>query len=545
MSTRWRLILGVGLIGIVAACSSGATKTSAPNSSPTSAALASSLLPGSSAPTTLPTTKMEVTTPTSTIAATATTTTTAAASTDDAPIAGATRYSFTYGPIEVKAGQNNIAFSSGAVPKPPVDGFIVRMKPDIQRADKTIPRVDEIHLHHGVWVNTSGKTASGSRKLDLFMAAGEEKTITTMPAGYGYPYTTADNWIINYMIHNLNQEPEPIWITYDLDVIPATSAPSTMKAVTPIWMDVQAGNGYPVFDVMKGSGTDGVFTYPDDATEPYSGGAKINEWTADRDVTLVGTAGHLHPGGLYTDLNVKRGDAIAPLFRSEAKYFEPAGPVSWDLAMSATPSTWRATIKAGDTLSVSATYETKLASWYESMGIMVVWAAEGSEGPDPFTTNVVVPGALTHGQLAENRNHGGEATDLPDAATYASQPALPTVPIASWIYAQGDLHVGQKVVPTVKPGQTITFDNLDAPLDNGQWHTITSCKAPCNRATGIAYPLADGPVIFDSGQLGTAGVPTAGRTTWTTPADLPSGTYTYFCRIHPKMRGAFRVDSTS
>jgi plastocyanin len=543
MSTRWRLILGVGLIGILAACSSGATKTSEPNTPPTSAALASSLLPGSSAPTTLPTTKMEVTT--SAAAAPATTTTTAAVSTDDAPIAGATRYSFKYGPIEVKAGQNNIAFSSGAVPKPPVDGFIVRMKPDIQRADKTIPRVDEIHLHHGVWVNTSGKTASGSRKLDLFMAAGEEKTITTMPAGYGYPYTTADDWIINYMIHNLNQEPEPIWITYDLDVIPATSAPSTMKAVTPIWMDVQAGNGYPVFDVMKGSGTDGVFTYPDDATEPYSGGAKINEWTADRDVTLVGTAGHLHPGGLYTDLNVKRGDATAPLFRSEAKYFEPAGPVSWDLAMSATPSTWRATIKAGDTLSVSATYETKLASWYESMGIMVVWAAEGSEGPDPFTTNVVVPGALTHGQLAENRNHGGEATDLPDAATYASQPALSNVPISSWIYAQGDLHVGQKVVPTVKAGQTITFDNLDAPLDNGQWHTITSCQAPCNKSTGIAYPLANGPVIFDSGQLGTAGVPTAGRTTWTTPADLPSGTYTYFCRIHPKMRGAFRVDSTS
>jgi plastocyanin len=542
MSHRLRLILGVGLIGMLAACSS-ATTTSASTPPTTVAALASSLLPGSSAPTTLPTTKMEVTT---TSAATpVTTATTAAASTDEAPVAGATRYSFTYGPIEVKSGQNNIAFSSGAVPKPPVDGFIVRMKPDIQRADKSIPRVDEIHLHHGVWVNASGKNAIGGRQLDLFMAAGEEKTITTMPAGYGYPYTTSDNWIINYMIHNLNQEPEPIWITYDLDVIPTSSAPSTMKAVTPIWMDVQDGNRYPVFDVMKDSGRDGVFTYPEDANEPYSGGAKINEWKADRDVTLVGTAGHVHPGGLYTDLKVKRGDASAPLFRSEATYFEPAGPVSWDMAMSATPAAWRANIKAGETLNVSATYETKLGSWYESMGIMVVWAAEGSEGPDPFTTNVAVPGALTHGQLAENRNHGGEATDLPDATTYAAQPALPTIPIASWIYGQGDLHVGQNVVPTVKPGQTITFNNLDAPLDNGQWHTITSCKAPCNRGTGIAYPLADGPVIFDSGQLGIAGAPTANRNTWTTPSDLPSGTYTYFCRIHPKMRGAFRVDSTS
>ena len=33
-------------------------------------------------------------------------------------------------------------------------------------------------------------------------------------------------------------------------------------------------------------------------------------------------------------------------------------------------------------------------------------------------------------------------------------------------------------------------------------HTITACKAPCNRTTGIAYPLANGPVDFDSGNLG-------------------------------------------
>jgi plastocyanin len=28
---------------------------------------------------------------------------------------------------------------------------------------------------------------------------------------------------------------------------------------------------------------------------------------------------------------------------------------------------------------------------------------------------------------------------------------------------------------------------------------------------------------------------------WATPKNLPVGTYTYFCRIHPSMRGAFRV----
>jgi plastocyanin len=28
---------------------------------------------------------------------------------------------------------------------------------------------------------------------------------------------------------------------------------------------------------------------------------------------------------------------------------------------------------------------------------------------------------------------------------------------------------------------------------------------------------------------------------WKTPKNLKIGTYTYFCRIHPFMRGAFRV----
>ena len=36
-------------------------------------------------------------------------------------------------------------------------------------------------------------------------------------------------------------------------------------------------------------------------------------------------------------------------------------------------------------------------------------------------------------------------------------------------------------VPTIKQGQSITFDNLDAPLGNGIWHTITDCAEPVRR----------------------------------------------------------------
>jgi hypothetical protein len=60
----------------------------------------------------------------------------------------------------------------------------------------------------------------------------------------------------------------------------------------------------------------------------------------------------------------------------------------------------------------------------------------------------------------------------------------------------------------------------------------------------VSYPLADGKVQFDSGQLGYGPqgyTAAAQRSEWLTPDKLPPGTYTYFCRVHPYMRGAFRV----
>ena len=81
-------------------------------------------------------------------------------------------------------------------------------------------------------------------------------------------------------------------------------------------------------------------------------------------------------------------------------------------------------VKKGDTLESSATYETKLASWYESMGIMVVYMADsGAERQDPFKTKVDYPGQVTHGHLPENSVHGGQGH--PTSPTRASCPPAP------------------------------------------------------------------------------------------------------------------------
>src|SRR5258706_1670125 len=84
-------------------------------------------------------------------------------------------------------------------------------------------------------------------------------------------------------------------------------------------MDVQAGHAYPVSDVKKGAGRNQRFTYPDQARDPYAGGPRLNEWKVDTPGTLVSTAGHVHPGGLFTDLElVRRGATAARARRGRA-----------------------------------------------------------------------------------------------------------------------------------------------------------------------------------------------------------------------------------
>jgi plastocyanin len=456
---------------------------------------------------------------------------------------GAKRITYKVGPFDVTPGQNRIGYEPISQ-RPQVDGYITRITPDLTYLDGRVPAVDVIHLHHAVWINTSRRAATDSTYgVQPFFAAGEEKTRLILPKGYGYPLKTTDGLLLNHMIHNLTPVPTQVYMTYQIDFVPkGARAARGIRPVRPIWMDVHNGSLYPVFNVRKGSGGDGRFTYPDEARNPYRGGPKKNRWVVDRPGVLVATAGHLHPGGLFTDLKVRRGGKTARLFRSRAKYFEPAGAVSWDVAMTATRPDWRVKVKEGDVLSVNATYDTKRGAWWESMGIMVAFMANGGPGDNPFKTKVDKPGVLTHGHLPENDNHGGGPSSLPDARQLPDGPENPGfVDLFNFRYQLGDLSLGDPArnPPVIRAGQSLTFRDAG---DNAKeiYHSITSCRPPCNGATGIAYPIADGNVQFESGTLGSR-TPASGAVQWTTPSNLSPGTYTYFCRIHPFMRGAFRV----
>lgn len=108
-------------------------------------------------------------------------------------------------------------------------------------------------------------------------------------------------------------------------------------------------------------------------------------------------------------------------------------------------------------------------------------------------------------------------------------------------------------IPTVKLGQSVRFTNEDTFADI--YHSVTSCAYPCLGATGTAFPVANGRsslgrnLDFDSGELG-FGLPTVtpakNAIGWDLPVTPGNGyqageVVTFFCRIHPFMRGAFEV----
>jgi plastocyanin len=478
-------------------------------------------------------------------------------------------------------------------------GFMTRFKPSMVEikpgGDLVTPAVWDLHLHHVVWLPPGGGV----------LASGEEKTIAIFPQGYGIALDATADWGLVEMLHNLTPDPgRQVYLTWQIDWVPQTDPARTdISPIHGTFMDVANGGAYPVFDAERAfdQDGDGEFTFPKDvSTDPAEPSneelgkvSPARSWTVPSSypdgVTLLSAGGHLHPGGLHVDLQVARdgpdagttdGDdpaEVKPLFRSDAHYYEPAGAVSWDVAMTVARPDWRVHLEPGDTVSIDATYNVRRASWYESMGILSLgWTPNADpDARDPFVDAAAVRamyregGALTHRRLPENVDtYAHDDLKLPDPRKLPAGGRAPAggVDINSFLYENGGFSALRRFPedlmspPVIRPGGTLAFTNQDALFGQPQrqqvWHTITACRAPCNKGSGIGYPLANGSVDFDSGQLGYAsGINsnvTIGSNTYATPplkdrarrakTRFKRGTtYTYFCRLHPFMRGSFRV----
>jgi hypothetical protein len=160
--------------------------------------------------------------------------------------------------------------------------------------------------------------------------------------------------------------------------------------------------------------------------------------------------------------------------------------------------------------------------------------------------------AETHGHYKENGFRGGPQGGWEAAAEGPLAQETTEIGIADFLYLPGDLSTASTLgVPKVPLGSDLRFTNIDGPAI---LHTITTCKFPCLGPTGAAFPLGDGEtsngtqVELDSGQLGYSVPEISGaknELSWSTPVTDdkydPGEIVTYYCRIHPSMRGAFEV----
>lgn len=178
-----------------------------------------------------------------------------------------------------------------------------------------------------------------------------------------------------------------------------------------------------------------------------------------------------------------------------------------------------------------------------------------------------------------NHGHCGLPEDVPETEGDESRPCddldkpvppvgsgqrVDAVHVADFLYLPGDHSItGDLGRPAlVTQGEPLLFVNDDTAI--GVRHTITSCKMPCNGQYVANYPQPDG--YFDSDKMGNLdyidgglistggeqellgqeyegpGIPPATYPTWELDTtELDPGMYSYYCRIHPWMRGWVEV----
>ncbi|MDX1611484.1 MAG: hypothetical protein R3185_03880, partial [Candidatus Thermoplasmatota archaeon] len=143
-----------------------------------------------------------------------------------------------------------------------------------------------------------------------------------------------------------------------------------------------------------------------------------------------------------------------------------------------------------------------------------------------------------------------EVTDPPEGEV------TDEIHMANFLYVPGDQSLSGPMagMPKVVKGQPLTVVNEDVAI--GVRHTLTTCEWPCNGEYVANFPQPDG--VLDTGKLGnldyidgglvqTGGPFGAYVAEDTSPVteleteDLQPGWYSYYCRIHPWMRGWFEV----
>ncbi|HEX8054133.1 MAG TPA: PQQ-binding-like beta-propeller repeat protein [Thermoleophilaceae bacterium] len=465
---------------------------------------------------------------------------------------------------------------------PTQNGFLIALEPEMRRVqDLSTPMHTEAHIHHAHWFGFDPGNAEdryfnqlGPGTHEWVFGNGDEETradfrrrTAAEPNGpvYGNFLPAGRNQEVIYMLHNKTAQPMEVWIV--LDVVFQHGTRQQLEELTGRqYHDVAGMLMGRTFSVPNEPNGDGKWENIRDQ-KTADGKDRPIEFVAPRDGTIVGTGGHLHPGGTKVTVENygstedpcpadKKGRGYGGTLLLDSDIINRNAPYSEDYQTEVTHPAWRAPLRKGDRLRISGTYANKGRAYYYAMthaGFYFDYdqAPKGHCKPyivGPAKKKVKDPtaGVPNRPWTMEDEYCGwGKAKpcekpeEKPAEDAFANQNV---VHVANFQYLPGDRSsstaAGSKI-PSVKEGESITFVNDDQ-FANIR-HTITTCPWPCNGRYVANYPHADG--NWDSDTLGydpiDGGTPNPMAKT---PPDLKAGLYTYFCRIHPWMRGAFRIE---
>jgi plastocyanin len=490
----------------------------------------------------------------------------------------------TYGPFVVPPGHD---LNRVVVDVPLRGGFVTAFHYRlVDVATGAFPTNMELHIHHALWFRVDPARPGLFQFDQLLFGTGEERTDIDLDArsdavpGWprlGIPFAAHEGQNLVLMLHNKQPVTRAAWLVLDVRFLHGSAADiaAAEDCANPIPLpsDVACFAGAQVhrvlgrlwgaiFHVPRGSGT---YVYP-------PGWGTQVRYTAAQDGTLVAAWGHVHPQGRETII-ANLGSASQPcgdldgdgvpgitLLRSRKWDRNPlAWPHSEEFQMGGAQAGFRAPVRAGDRIVQFGVYDNALHAQYYQMTFAathvdvdappaprVGGCSRANTGPtllgggDPTASVLNRP---WEGPPLPLCGQGlGPACDLP-----ASQPAqgvaAASVIIAGFAYLPGDGQVGGPLGAPVRvaQGQSLQFVNADwAALVR---HSVTSCPWPCNGPYKANYPLPDG--TFDSGNMGNVdlfnGEGLETDPTWTLPGTLQPGLYSYYCRLHPGMRGALEV----
>lgn len=178
------------------------------------------------------------------------------------------------------------------VNKPCSNCYILGIEPNLVFPDGTTANhMNGTMLHHVVninWdrpditcrpgfsnlINLVGLAAGGNER---FYASGNERTINSMPSGYGYYVGSGDDWGLIYHLMNMSPNEKTVYFEYKFTWVPASG--SGITRTRPIWLDIDQC---------------------DDSETNTPAGYSDTEWTwkADRSNYVVDIGGHVHDYGI-------------------------------------------------------------------------------------------------------------------------------------------------------------------------------------------------------------------------------------------------------